>query len=307
MEQRVSILIVDDDEAICQTLSDVFEELGYYVESTTSSKEAIKKGARRYFNVALLDIRLPNIDGIELLSILKEINPELEGIMITGYASLDTAVEALRSGASDYIIKPLNMKEVRSSVEAAVKRQQQTMGGRERLTETKDFYRSLSIIDELTGLYNYRHFQEVLAKEIGRAKRYSHILSLLLIDIDEFKEYQDARGHLSGDSALRDIAQFIRDSVRGVDIVARYGGEEFVVLLPETEKQQAAKVAERIREGIAETILSTGDRLTVSIGVATYPEDAQNNVELISRADQALYRAKEMGRNRTSVWSGDEA
>jgi diguanylate cyclase (GGDEF)-like protein len=307
VEQRVSILIVDDDEAMCQTLSDIFGELGYYVESTTSSKEAIKKGARSYFNVALLDIRLPNIDGIELLSILKEMNPELEGIMMTGYASLDSAVEALRSGASDYILKPLNMKEVISSVEAAVERQRRVAGGREQLIETRDFYRALSIVDELTGLYNYRHFQQLLMQEIGRARRYSHILSLLLIDIDEFKKYQDARGHLAGDNALRDIAQLIRNSVRGVDTVARYGGEEFVVLLPETEKQQAAKAAERIRKGIAETILSTGDRLTVSIGVASYPEDAQNNVELASRADQALYQAKERGRNQTCVWSGDEA
>jgi diguanylate cyclase (GGDEF)-like protein len=307
VEQEISILIIDDDEALCQTLSDILGELGYYVESATSGKEAIKKGVRRYFNVALIDIRLPDIDGIELLGILKEINPELECLMITAYASLETAVEALRCGASDYVIKPLKMKEVLDGVEAALKRQQQVATGRQRLLLNKEFYRSLSIVDELTGLYNYRHFQELLSRELTQAKRYSHPLSLSLIDIDELKGYQDSWGHIAGDEALREIARIVLSSVRGADVVVRYGGEEFAIILPETSKQGAVVAAERVRQRVAEATLPTGDRLTISIGVAAYPEDAEDREQLLSHADQALYRAKEMGRNQTCVWSGDEA
>jgi diguanylate cyclase (GGDEF)-like protein/PAS domain S-box-containing protein len=166
----------------------------------------------------------------------------------------------------------------------------------------KEFYRVLSIVDELTGLYNHRHFHELLSQGLRWSERYLHPLSLLMVDIDNFKEYQDVRSHVAGDEALKIIAQTMRNTVRGVDMGARYGGDEFAVILPETTKEVAAIAAERIANAIAEITLPAGGRLTISVGVASYPTDAQNKEELIRRADQALYRAKQRGRNRTCIW-----
>ena len=305
MEPQVNLLIVDDNKALCQTLCDIFQELGYGADIALNSKEAVKKCAEKYFNVALIDIRLPDIDGLELLNRLKKANCDLEGIIMTAYPSLETVIEALRRGAFNYVTKPLQVDEVLRTVSEALERQRLSAEERQRLEQeikAKEFYRALSIIDELTGLYNYRHFHALLTQELRRSKRYFHPLSLFMIDIDNFKEYQDAYDHSSGDVALKVIAQTTRNIVRGVDIVARYGGDEFAVISPEATKAEAAVVAERLRKAVAEIALPTGDRLTISIGVASYPTDAQDKEQLICRADQALYRAKQRGRNQICIW-----
>lgn len=305
MAQQVNLLIVDDDEELGQTLGDILQGMGYGVEIALSGKEALRNLEGRYFNLALIDIKLPDADGLELLHKLKLINPEMEGIVITGYGSLETAREALRRGAFDYVLKPLKMEEVLSTVREALAKQRRVVEEKQRLNqeqEAKEFYRTLSIVDGLTGLYNYRHFRELLTQEIRRSRRYSHLLSLLMVDIDNFKNYNDAYGHPAGDEALKVIAETMQSKVRGVDVVGRYGGEEFVIILPETPKAHAAIVAERVRKAVAETTLPTGDRLTISIGVVTYPEDAPGNEELISLADKALYQAKQGGRNQIRVW-----
>ncbi len=237
MAQPVSLLIVDDDESLCQTLADILQGMGYGVETAHSGKEALGKMDGGHFNLALIDIRLSDSDGLELLHKLKSITPETEGIIVTGYASLETALEALRRGAFDYVLKPLKMEEVLPAIREALERQRQLVEERQQLQqerEAKDFYHTLSIVDGLTGLYNYRHFRELLTRELRRSRRYSHLLSLLMIDIDNFKNYNDAYGHPAGDEALTVIAQTMQNQVRGVDTVARYGGEEFAIILPET-------------------------------------------------------------------------
>jgi diguanylate cyclase (GGDEF)-like protein len=306
MVQQVSLLIVDDDEELCQSLCDVFQEAGYNVETAYSGMEAVRRSAAKYFNIALIDIRLLNISGLELLDILKKLHPEIEGIIITGYASLETAVEALHRGAAAYVIKPLKMDEVFTTIEEVLNKQRATLERQELVEqeiEVKEFYRSLSTIDELTGLYNFRHFHELLSQELTRAKRYSRPISFLMLDIDKFKAYQDVYGHLAGDTALKAIAHTMKNGVRGADIVARYGGEEFAILLPETTKSNAITVAERLRKAIAEITLHREGKLTVSIGVAAYPEDTQGEEQLISYADQALYQAKQAGRNQVHGWA----
>ena len=309
MTQETSILIVDDDEALCQTLCDIFQELGYNADTALNGKEAVEKCTEKNFNLSLIDIKLPDIDGLGLLDKLKRMNPEMEGIVLTAYPCLETVVEALRRGAFDYVTKPLQVDEVLHIVSEALERQRLTAEERQRLEQeikAKEFYHALSVIDELTGLYNYRHFHELLNQGLRRSERYFHPLSLLMIDIDNFKKYQDVHGHVAGDEALKVIAQIMRNTVRGVDMVARYGGEEFTVILPETTKEVAAIAAERVRNAIAETILPTGDRLTISVGVASYPADAESKEQLICQADQALYRAKKRGKNQTCIWSSEE-
>ena len=164
-----------------------------------------------------------------------------------------------------------------------------------------------SIIDELTGLYNYRHFLSALKKEVRRAERYNSPISLLMLDIDDFKDFNDSHGHLTGNEALRRIAKLLTDNVRKVDTVARYGGEEFAVVLPETNKQGAVTIAERIREAIEKYPfpIHNGSRkrhLTVSGGVATFIVDAKTPTEFLRKADSALYIAKSQGKNTIRVY-----
>ncbi|HJX70224.1 MAG TPA: diguanylate cyclase, partial [Dehalococcoidia bacterium] len=215
-------------------------------------------------------------------------------IMITGYASLESSIVALREGAFAYVIKPLAMDEVIATVEQALEKQQLLLARNEQVIkerEGKEYYRILSITDGLTELYNHRYFREMLTREVTIAKRYSHPLSLLMVDIDNFKKCNDAYGHLVGDKALRNIAKLLKASSRRVDIIARYGGEEFALLMPYTNKEGAMVAAERMR-GLVER-LQTKPPLTISIGVVSYPSDAQDEEQLISGADQALYKAKQ--------------
>lgn len=164
-----------------------------------------------------------------------------------------------------------------------------------------------AITDGLTGLYNYRYFQTLFEREFKRAVRYKRPLSLLMIDIDNFKLYNDTYGHRQGDYIIRTIANIIRQNCRDVDIVVRYGGEEFAVLFPETTIDEALKIAERIRKAVAEYPFANkhsqpGGVLTVSMGVAGYPYDAQSETELIDHADLALYRAKRTSKNRVCLY-----
>lgn len=176
----------------------------------------------------------------------------------------------------------------------------------ERTKELKELNKrleALSITDGLTGLYNHRHFYIKIEEEMKRAERYGHPLSLIIADIDHFKHYNDTHGHPAGDSVLKGVASCIKGNEREQDMVARYGGEEFTVILPETGKDAALMVAERIRECISghpfphkET--QPGGNLTISLGVATFPVDSKDVKGLVDKADEALYRAKKGGRNR---------
>lgn len=164
-----------------------------------------------------------------------------------------------------------------------------------------------AITDGLTGLYNYRYFRAILEQEFKRVVRYNRSLSLLMIDIDYFKHYNDANGHLMGDAALKTVADLLRASCRDIDFIVRYGGEEFAVLLPETNVKDAYLIAERIRASIAEYPFPNcqaqpNGALTVSIGIAEYPADADNDIDLIERADAALYQSKRCARNRISLY-----
>ena len=180
---------------------------------------------------------------------------------------------------------------------------------KERTAELNELNRrleELSITDGLTGLYNHSHFYARLDEEMKRAERYGHPLSLIISDIDHFKHYNDAHGHPAGDSLLKGVASCIKGNGRGQDLVARYGGEEFSIILPETGKEAAVMVAERVRRCIFEQPFPDKEtqpegNLTISLGVATFPDDAADLKGLVNMADSALYRAKEGGRNRVEA------
>lgn len=161
----------------------------------------------------------------------------------------------------------------------------------------------LSITDRLTELYNHGYFQKRLAEELDRAKRYDHVLSLIMLDIDHFKDFNDAFGHPKGNIVLRRLASILKGNIRNTDIAARYGGEEFVIILPETNGEEAKALAERVRRIIEKTSFKGNKEhpavtKTVSLGIASYPKDAVTQEKLINKADQAMYQAKKEGRNR---------
>lgn len=168
-----------------------------------------------------------------------------------------------------------------------------------------------SVTDALTGLFNRRHMQSVLADERRRSERYGHMLSVVMLDVDGFKGYNDTYGHPQGDILLKQLADILRENVRNVDIVGRYGGEEFIIVMPETTKDEAFRTCERLRNAVADWIFpglpgenGTTVRKTISLGVASFPADGDDAQTLVSKADQALYRAKHAGRNRTIASGG---
>ncbi|MBI3811587.1 MAG: diguanylate cyclase [Nitrospirae bacterium] len=173
-------------------------------------------------------------------------------------------------------------------------------------TKLLESTRLLAITDELTGLHNHRHFRQQLAIEISRAERYHRSLSLMMIDIDYFKHYNDTNGHLKGNEVLKEMGRLLKEMSREVDIVARYGGEEFSIVMPETNRRKARAISERLRKRIEshkfENARKQPDkRLTISIGLASYPENAGTAFEVIEQADKALYEAKHTGRNTVCV------
>lgn len=172
----------------------------------------------------------------------------------------------------------------------------------------------LAITDGLTGLYNYRYFQETLTKEIKKGKRLNQVISLLIIDIDHFKDFNDTFGHQEGDNLLQRLAMLLNFQIRQTDVIARYGGEEFVIIVPGTPKESAFLLGERIRKEVEENIFTPEDTyrlevtspVTISVGVATFPDDADNQKDLIKCADNALYEAKRTGRNKVVEYFVEE-
>lgn len=453
------ILVVDDDAAILQVLTRFLTRHGYEVAPLATGEEALSHLGDGEVSLAILDLNLPDISGLDLMSRLKAVSPDTEVILFTGLGGLDSAVAALRRGAYDYLVKSeLKLPELLAVVDRALERRGLARANRrlvedlqkaqaelkmrraaelvqirrigERLArplcigdlteglaaliweslplsflslilldsrgetqkivrqaapdqspaavwnfeawlrqvlgqggpgdaEAKAFpappgglavhweemaagdlrgvavaaraspfepeeaelfrifllqgeaalknlllfeeVKSLAIRDGLTGLYNYRYFWEMLNQQVGQSRRYGWPLSLLFLDLDDFKRVNDTLGHQAGDLVLKEVADYLQGEVRQADLLCRYGGEEFVVLLPQTPTDQALIMAERLRAGIAHLSfppVSPKLHVTVSIGVAGLTAEA-DSAALVQAADQALYRAKQGGKNRS--------
>ncbi len=302
---RTRILVVDDEEIMRHFLREVLEGEGYDIELAASGREAVEKMAAGRYDIVITDIVMPELDGLGVVRAAKQLPYDVDVVVMTGYASMETAVESMKLGATDYITKPFNIDQIRIIVSNAVKER-----ALKRRAAEGEFYKELARKDGLTDLYNHRFFNQLLETEVSRARRYNRVVSLLMIDIDHFKRYNDSHGHPAGDVALKRLAYLLRHSSRDCDFVARYGGEEFAVIAPEASTDSARRMAERIRSLVEEAEFDgeevmAGGRLTISIGVATFPMQASDKRELVERADEALYRAKALGRNRVVVY-GEE-
>jgi len=270
-----------------------------------TGKKALKIVKEHIHNIALIDLKLEDMSGLRLIREIKTLSPNTECIVITGFADLQSGIEALNAGAFACLIKPIEVDELLIKIKAARIKQ----GHLEREEFLKNEYWKQAITDGLTGLYNRRYFDEQLLQEISLSDRHDRHFAFLMVDIDDFKPYNDTYGHPEGDRALQQIAGLLKRGARGTDLVARYGGEEFALILREAKKERALLTAERLRCLIENAYcegekLNLRERLTVSIGIADYPTDATNAKELVARADEALYAAKASGKNKSCLYDG---
>jgi diguanylate cyclase (GGDEF)-like protein len=286
-----NVLVVDDEEIICTLFAAMLSQYGgYHVVTTTDGRQVMDILRREPFHVVLLDMSMPIISGLDVLRQITQAFEELPVIIVTGHGSIEVAVESMQAGAADFVTKPVPASILHLRIQQALQHART---------------RRLASTDGLTELHNHRTFQERLAQEIARAERYSRPLSILMIDVDRFKVYNDTYGHPQGDIVLQDLARLLKEMSRASDTVARYGGEEFAIILPETDSASAQKLAERLREHVEGYVFPGQERmpngtLTISIGVATHGS-ADSKEVLLQDADAALYAAKRGGRNRVCV------
>jgi len=285
------VLIVDDAPDTLDIIQKVLSFEGYEVLLAATGEEGVKKVEQERPDVVLMDISLPGIDGTEALRRIRRINPIQSVIMLTAFATVENAIQALKEGASDFVKKPFENEHLIHIVNQALQKSR-TQAEKEKLEEE---VRRLSITDDLTGLYNHRHFFKTLESELTRLSRQKTSLSLLMLDVDNFKRYNDRHGHVEGDRVLRKIGEIIKHSIRhNVDSGYRYGGDEFASLLIGASLEQALAIAERIRL----TIEQAGFKdITVSIGLTEF-QDGFDLERFVKSADDAMYVAKNSGGNK---------
>ncbi len=293
-----SILIVDDDIDISESMFEYIELNKFRVSMASNAEEALDFLKTNIIDVVITDIKMQGMDGLELTELIKK-DYDTDVIVMTGYSDDHSYEDAISKGASDFVFKPLRFEELLLRLKRVLRERQLTKERVEMLTRLN----KLAITDGLTNLYNSRHFYDQLNLEVDRIKRYGHSLSLLLFDIDHFKKYNDSYGHLEGDKVLLQLCQIIKSCLRKMDTAYRYGGEEFTVILPETNREEAMFVAERIRSAVENDKFSPEPgaeiKITISVGVTQYAPDEKIS-KFVQRVDKAMYISKEKGRNLVS-------
>jgi len=290
-----SILIVDDDIAIKESVEEYLKILSYEVKSALNAKDALTLLETFDANMVLTDIMMQGMDGLELTKKIKA-KFDIDVMVMTGYSADYSYEEAVRVGASDFIFKPFRFEELDLRIKRVLR---ESEFKKERASLLKEM-EQLAITDALTGLYNSRQFFHQIKQEIKRYDRYSRALSLLILDIDFFKRYNDTWGHMEGDKVLMRIGHIINACMRSMDTAYRYGGEEFAILFPETDLKMAGVVGNRIKDKIATKVFrpepGKTQSVTVSIGAGELV-DGEDFTTFIKRTDKAMYKSKQAGRN----------
>jgi len=291
IEAKGKVLIVDDAPDTLEIIQKLLHYAGYDVMIASTGEEGVKKVEEEKPDVVLMDINLPGMDGTEALRKIRVINPIQCVVMLTAFATVDNAILSLKEGALDFVKKPFENEHLIHIVNQCMEKYK-TLKEKEKLEEE---VRRLSITDDLTGLYNHRHFFKTLEVELARLKRQKTSLSLLMFDLDNFKRYNDLYGHLEGDKVLKSIGEIVMHSIRyNVDSGYRYGGDEFAVLLIGASLDQALTIAERIRSSIEQV---NYQNITVSVGLSEY-RDPFDLEAFVKSADDAMYIAKHSGGNQ---------
>lgn len=304
--QDFLILVVDDVSQNLQVLGEMLEQVGYETTFATSGYQALERVKTAKPDLILLDLMMPEMNGLEVCEKL-QINPgfaEIPVIFLTASQEQAHLLLAFEKGAVDYVTKPFNAPELLARVRTHLELKYTRDKLKELLNEQEKLSKELERLattDPLTGVWNRRHLFALAEQEINRASRYQKPFSILMIDIDKFKKINDNYGHCVGDEVLIVMAKVTLRCLRQADFFGRFGGEEFVAVLPETNMDEAAIAADRIRQNIAKIVIYAQQQplnITVSIGIATYSWEDKTIDTILQRADQALYLAKSQGRNR---------
>ncbi|HDH05554.1 MAG TPA: diguanylate cyclase [Nitrospirae bacterium] len=310
-KEKISILVADNSlpgiEIIRSTLGN-YDDMNYTIDTASSGKDALDKAAGNTFDLLLVNQDLPGAKGIKMIQEITKRKWGVPVIMIVAEGEEKIGVRAMDKGAYDYLTK----EEVKTvALNRAIRRAMQRKKLESDIRESVKKLAKLAIRDGLTGLYNHRHFREVLKSEYKKAKRHLQPLSCIMIDLDYFKAVNDSYGHQFGDFVLTRSARILKRLVRDTDFVSRYGGEEFFIILPNTELQGAFILGERIRnvfENNDFTKEDISDRITVSAGISSTSDDnVVSDEDLITNADKALYCAKWRGRNNVCCFEEVES
>lgn len=302
MDRCIKILLVEDNRADAMLIGEMLKEPGavcFELVHVSRLREGLELLRTEPFGAVLLDLDLPDSEGIDTFLQVRAHTPDVPIVILTGISDEGLGIQAVQEGAQDYLVKgQVDGNFLSKSILYAIERHR-----------FMALLRDLSIVDELTGLYNRRHMVALVEEEFRRASRYGTDLACLMIDLDLFKAINDTYGHEFGDLVLREFGAFLKKQTRISDACFRYGGEEFMALLPQTDLEGASRLAEKIRELCENKEYkdpTNTAKVTVSIGIATVnrhrPVQAK---DLLAYADKALYRAKAEGRNRANVYLED--
>jgi two-component system, cell cycle response regulator len=295
-KSQLSVLIIEDHPDQRDLLAIVLQREGYKVVTAANGLEALEKLEQDEVHIALSDIMMPKMDGFELINKIRS-NSALRHIyiiLITARIQEGDRVRGLDLGADDYITKPFSFSELLARVRVG-----------SRVVQYQQHLEYQTQIDSLTGLFNRRAFEKKIGEEFERSKRYGHPLSVVILDIDNFKKINDTYGHHGGDAALVRISEILRERSRRSDFPSRFGGEEFVLVLPETDQDSAIQVARKFHEEIRSCSFGTVDKpfvLTVSMGLTSSTKKEYSDWrEMVADADCALYQAKNTGKDRIEI------
>jgi len=298
--RALTVLIIEDHPDQRDLLEQVLQREGYPVITAADGMEALEKLEKQPAQIVISDIMMPRTDGFELVRKLRS-DPKHKSIyliFITARLREEDRILGLDLGANDYITKPFSFSEVLARLRVA-----------SRVVSYQQHLEHQALRDALTGLYNRRGLEKTIVGEFERARRYYSPVSLLILDIDNFKMINDMYGHHWGDEVLKRIAQTLQDKIRRSDFASRYGGEEFVLILPETNSDNAFQAAKKIHNAIKQLTFRTtamAFSVTVSIGISSTSEVEYSNwMLLLKTADRALYTAKNNGKNRVEVFCGE--
>jgi two-component system cell cycle response regulator len=297
------ILVVSAQEDVREILQKAMTMAGYRCVIAADGSEALGRLSENRIDVVITDIKLPLMDGLELTTQIR-MRYDASVIVMAAFTDNYTFEEIMAKGASELVLKPVSIPELYMRIRRVLRETtllRERNSAMQKLQESEQRYQEMSITDGLTKIFNSRQFYNTLRTEIERSKRYDHPLTVLMLDIDDFKKYNDTYGHLEGDKVLTRFAEIIQECLRKSDSAYRYGGEEFAVILPVTTGEQGVNAAERVRTMLRNEVfvpVSGGSmQVTVSIGVAQHLKD-EDMMVFLRRADQNLYVAKAAGKDQ---------